>query len=93
MSKKRGREREGRTLCQVSDAGCIPLGDITVERRGIFKRYTKELKKQVGKQEDKKSYRKRKKVEKRTILLIKESFYQYKIEMSEKKRKREGRTV
>ena len=44
MSEKRGREREGRTSLHVGDTGCIPLGDITVERIGILKRYTKETK-------------------------------------------------
>jgi len=44
MSEKRGRVREGRTGSHVSDLGCIPLGDITVELIGNAKRYTKETK-------------------------------------------------
>ena len=44
MSEKRGRGREGRTAIHVVDTGCIPLWDITVERRGKWKRYTKENK-------------------------------------------------
>mgnify|MGYP006135616391 CR=1 FL=1 len=42
--RKGGTEREGRTAIHVGDLGCIPLGDITVERRGQLKRYTKETK-------------------------------------------------
>jgi hypothetical protein len=63
MSKK--KVREVRTVWHVSDTGCVPLWEITVELRGRVKRYTKETKR-------KKVYRKRKKV-RRTILLIKDS--------------------
>ena len=43
MSKKRGSERErGRTVFHGGDTGSIPLGEITVERRGRLKCYTKE---------------------------------------------------
>ena len=41
--KKRKRVREGRTAIHVVDTGCIPLGEITVERRA-GKHYTKETK-------------------------------------------------
>jgi len=46
--RKREREREGRTLYHVGDAGCIPLGEITVELIGTNKRYIQK------KQKDKK---------------------------------------
>ena len=64
--KKEGREREGRTDSHVGDTGCIPLGEITVERRGLVKRYIQK------KQKDKKVIQK-KKESRRTILLIKDS--------------------
>ena len=40
----RKEEERERTGSHVSDTGCIPLGEITVERKGIEKRYTKETK-------------------------------------------------
>ena len=46
--REREREREGRTSSHVGDAGCIPLGEITVELIGTNKRYIQK------KQKDKK---------------------------------------
>ena len=44
LSKEEEEERKGHTLVHVVDTGCIPLGEITVEHKGIVKRYTKETK-------------------------------------------------
>jgi len=56
--RKEEEREEGRTSSHVSDTGCIPLGEITVERRGRVKRYTKENKKIKSHTEKERKYKK-----------------------------------